>query len=335
MDGYIQSHKSWMEINDLVHIMPYCTCSLTDLPTDYTYTGQKNAPEIGLMFYNARWYDPAIAHFTQADSLIPGAGSPQAWDRYAYVFNNPLKYTDPSGHNPRCGPDGVYCDDNQWNDFGFEVEITPGGQLIIDIGLALEKMLRDNDQPGRISLKTVIRLIFEREFSDLRLNKYSDQISDVFSEAVGRGYWHWATHQYKSHSPTTLINWLGAHNASARSVHNLLSTTSIDYILGEKRDYYKNFGVASKIASRLLNISNEWQNFNPKAPYSWGNCVGQDLCMINNNLRDTFYGKSIPDTSVNSNTGLLDFKTDEANFYFRFSNFYIDTFEQIRYWEGK
>jgi RHS repeat-associated protein len=71
-----------------------------NMPTDYTYTGQKNSPEIGLMFYNARWYDPAIAHFTQADSLIPGAGSSQAWDRYAYVFNNPLKYTDPSGHDP-------------------------------------------------------------------------------------------------------------------------------------------------------------------------------------------------------------------------------------------
>jgi RHS repeat-associated protein len=74
--------------------------SIGTMPTDYTYTGQKNAPEIGLMFYNARWYDPAIAHFTQADSLIPGAGSPQAWDRYAYVFNNPLKYTDPYGHDP-------------------------------------------------------------------------------------------------------------------------------------------------------------------------------------------------------------------------------------------
>jgi RHS repeat-associated protein len=40
------------------------------MPTDYTYTGQKNAPEIGLMFYNARWYDPAIAHFTQADNRV-------------------------------------------------------------------------------------------------------------------------------------------------------------------------------------------------------------------------------------------------------------------------
>jgi hypothetical protein len=30
------------------------------------------------------------------------------------VRNNPLRYTDPSGHNPACGPDGVYCGGGQW-----------------------------------------------------------------------------------------------------------------------------------------------------------------------------------------------------------------------------
>jgi hypothetical protein len=35
-----------------------------------------------------------------ADSIVPGAGNPQALNRYAYVFNNPLKYVDPSGHAP-------------------------------------------------------------------------------------------------------------------------------------------------------------------------------------------------------------------------------------------
>jgi hypothetical protein len=33
-----------------------------------------------------------------ADSIVPGAGKPQALNRYAYTFNNPLKYTDPTGH---------------------------------------------------------------------------------------------------------------------------------------------------------------------------------------------------------------------------------------------
>jgi hypothetical protein len=35
-----------------------------------------------------------------ADAVVPSAGKPQALNRYAYVFNNPLKYVDPSGHDP-------------------------------------------------------------------------------------------------------------------------------------------------------------------------------------------------------------------------------------------
>lgn len=51
------------------------------------------------MFYNARWYDPQLGRFAQADTIIPlQTQGTQAWDRYAYVNNNPLKYTDPSGH---------------------------------------------------------------------------------------------------------------------------------------------------------------------------------------------------------------------------------------------
>jgi RHS repeat-associated protein len=70
------------------------------MPTDYTYTGQySNVPDFGLMFYNARWYDPQLGRFAQADTIIPlQTQGTQAWDRYAYVNNNPLKYTDPSGH---------------------------------------------------------------------------------------------------------------------------------------------------------------------------------------------------------------------------------------------
>ncbi len=76
------------------------------LPTDYTYTGQRSMTDaFGLMYYNARWYDPALGRFAQADTLIPGAGKPLAWDRYAYTINNPLRYSDPSGHwyyDPGC-----------------------------------------------------------------------------------------------------------------------------------------------------------------------------------------------------------------------------------------
>ena len=61
------------------------------------YTGQYEA-EAGLYFYNARWLDPKLGRFAQADSIVPDQGSPQSWDRYAYVNNNPVRYSDPSGH---------------------------------------------------------------------------------------------------------------------------------------------------------------------------------------------------------------------------------------------
>lgn len=66
------------------------------LGTDYQYTGQRKVEDIGLYFYNARWYDPALGRFAQADTIIPPGG--QGLDRYAAMNNNPVKYVDPSGH---------------------------------------------------------------------------------------------------------------------------------------------------------------------------------------------------------------------------------------------
>lgn len=47
-----------------------------------------------------RWNSPYINHFTQPDNIVPNPYNPQDWNRYAYARNNPLKYTDPDGHNP-------------------------------------------------------------------------------------------------------------------------------------------------------------------------------------------------------------------------------------------
>jgi RHS repeat-associated protein len=67
--------------------------------TKYQYTGQFSyESDFGLMFYNARFYDSQLGRFTSADSIIPESQGVQAYDRYAYANNNPLKYTDPTGH---------------------------------------------------------------------------------------------------------------------------------------------------------------------------------------------------------------------------------------------
>ncbi|MGB4979955.1 MAG: RHS repeat-associated core domain-containing protein, partial [Anaerolineae bacterium] len=51
-----------------------------------------------MYFYNARYYDPALGRFAQADTLIPNPGNLQSLNRYAYAANNPLRFSDPSGH---------------------------------------------------------------------------------------------------------------------------------------------------------------------------------------------------------------------------------------------
>ena len=47
---------------------------------------------------NGRVYDPEIGVFLSADPLVQFPHSTQGLNRYAYVGNNPLSYTDPSGH---------------------------------------------------------------------------------------------------------------------------------------------------------------------------------------------------------------------------------------------
>jgi RHS repeat-associated protein len=56
----------------------------------FTFTDQEIEAN-GIMYYNARYYDPALSRFLQADPVLDGL------NRYAYVGNNPVKYVDPSG----------------------------------------------------------------------------------------------------------------------------------------------------------------------------------------------------------------------------------------------
>ncbi len=70
------------------------------LPTDYRFTGQRSEEAaLGSLYdYGARHYSPLLGRFISADTLVPEPGNPQALNRYAYVLNNPLRYTDPTGH---------------------------------------------------------------------------------------------------------------------------------------------------------------------------------------------------------------------------------------------
>lgn len=65
---------------------------------EWNYTNQRKDAGTGLLFYNARYYDPALGRFLSADTIGVNRSDPQTRNRYSYVLNNPLKYTDPTGH---------------------------------------------------------------------------------------------------------------------------------------------------------------------------------------------------------------------------------------------
>ncbi|MEM7089913.1 MAG: RHS repeat-associated core domain-containing protein [Pseudomonadota bacterium] len=60
----------------------------------YGYTGREHDPETGLIYYRARHYDPATGQFIQRDPIGFAAGD---LNLYAYVWNDPYNWTDPSG----------------------------------------------------------------------------------------------------------------------------------------------------------------------------------------------------------------------------------------------
>jgi len=87
---------------DLNRVAPSRMTADCGLRTDV----QRLDSSTNLLYYGARYYDPLLGRFLSADTVVPLAlstvegepGHPQALNRYAYVLNNPLKYTDPSGH---------------------------------------------------------------------------------------------------------------------------------------------------------------------------------------------------------------------------------------------
>jgi RHS repeat-associated protein len=62
------------------------------------FTGQEMLASVGLVHLNGRVYDPYVGRMTSADPMVPDPLNGQTWNRYSYVINNPLAFTDPTGY---------------------------------------------------------------------------------------------------------------------------------------------------------------------------------------------------------------------------------------------
>lgn len=64
---------------------------------DRGYTGHEHLIGVGLVHMNARLYDPILHRFLAPDNFVQDPFNTQNFNRYGYVYNNPLKYIDPNG----------------------------------------------------------------------------------------------------------------------------------------------------------------------------------------------------------------------------------------------
>ncbi len=64
----------------------------------HKFTGQEEDSSSKLYYYGARYYDPQLGRFITPDTFIQDPSDPQAYNRYAYCRNNPINFTDPTGH---------------------------------------------------------------------------------------------------------------------------------------------------------------------------------------------------------------------------------------------
>ncbi|WP_372386302.1 RHS repeat domain-containing protein [Xanthomonas citri pv. malvacearum] len=77
------------------------------------FTGHVEDAATGLIYMQQRYYDPAIPRFLSVDPIAASLNTGAGFNRYAYVLNNPYRFTDPDGRCEKvtgsniCGGSGV------------------------------------------------------------------------------------------------------------------------------------------------------------------------------------------------------------------------------------
>jgi RHS repeat-associated protein len=89
---------------------------------DRGYTFHEHLPQFALINMNGRVYDPVLGRFLSPDPYVQAPTNTQNYNRYSYVLNNPLKYTDPSGEVI----------------FTLAALLIPGGQVFLPLAISMD-----------------------------------------------------------------------------------------------------------------------------------------------------------------------------------------------------
>ncbi|TGK04889.1 hypothetical protein EHO59_08520 [Leptospira semungkisensis] len=138
------------------------------------YNSQELDKETNFYFYNARYYDPQIARFTSADTVIPNGGAiTQSWNRFSYVAGNPIRYKDPTGHEKEIrnvGPDRTYGNSVVKQFDGYENKTFTGRYVQVATNYNIE---RSEDKFSNNGLSDSHTIIERYQMTDAKGNKFT------------------------------------------------------------------------------------------------------------------------------------------------------------------
>jgi RHS repeat-associated protein len=176
--------------------------------TSFKYTDQELDAETGLYNYDARLYDPVVGRFISADSILPKWYDPQSLNRYAYARNNPILYSDPSGHSSEAA--ALYNSALAAGWSAALIEPTPFGEvamIVVTVGRglytlhALAAQVENGDQSG-------IRDCPIPAVEPVRKTKGGTQIG-----VKENGDWDTANEDFNAQNPTDIKEYPGGTRA--------------------------------------------------------------------------------------------------------------------------
>lgn len=104
------------------------TDNLAGLIINRGYTGHEHLDAFGIINMNGRVYDPLTAQFFSPDPFVQAPDNWLNYNRYSYVFGNPLSYTDPSGY---------VSEFNSWVRHNKNTIITVGATIVVGVGVGI------------------------------------------------------------------------------------------------------------------------------------------------------------------------------------------------------
>ncbi|MQP57746.1 type IV secretion protein Rhs [Vibrio parahaemolyticus] len=187
-DGYglvveRRSYDTWGKQRHVVWQTGSAEEVIQEAITNRGYTGHEEITEVGLIHMNGRVYDPELARFTSADPMVQDPYQVNSFNRYAYVQNNPLKYTDPTGftaeeNSSTSGDDGASAGGPESGNGGDNGQDDDSDKTNAETDEATEnKAVKDKKNNSKINGKYVVALMIAAGHPDEQINKVANSLN--------------------------------------------------------------------------------------------------------------------------------------------------------------